>query len=100
MTVEADWDNFELNYRQAYKNAKVILTNILAPYKSYEVCELKQVTALIPKIIFSLVLNQNVQHSNSDIKPPKNMHNWKYGTPSLIYHYRAYIHCFLSLNSE
>lgn len=60
--------------RQAYKNAKesiVILTNILALYESYEVCELKQVTALIPKIIFSLVLNQNVQHSSSDMKSPK-----------------------------
>lgn len=66
--------------RRAYKNAKLnidirlFLTNILAPYESYEVHELKQVRALIPTLIFSLVLNQNVQHSSSDMKSPKNMH--------------------------
>lgn len=99
MTAKADWGNFELNLRQAYKNVKVcivirlFLNNILASYESYEAYELK-VTALNQKLIFSLVLNQNVQHSSSDMKSPKNMHNLKYGTPSLIYHYRAYIHCY------
>jgi len=52
--------------------------------------ELKQATAVNQKLLFSLVLNQNVLHSSSDMKTPKNMHDLKYGTPSLIYHYRAY----------
>lgn len=60
--VEGDCGSFEVNLIQAYKKVWIIFNhNILSPTESYELCELKQVTELIPKLIFSLILNQNVQ---------------------------------------